>query len=154
MNTTIWIDADACPRAVKDIVFKASRRLSVPVRLVANSYMQTPESELIELIQVPSGFDVADNHIVAHAKVRDLVITADIPLAGELVRKGLLAISPKGEIFDAESIGERLAMRNLFTEMRSSGEILGGGRPYSEQDKRDFASTFDRTLVKLLRSKA
>lgn len=151
MSTIIWIDADACPRAVKDIVFKASRRLSVSVKLVANSYMQTPDSELIELIQVPSGFDVADGHIVSHAGPGDLVITADIPLAGELVRKGLLAISPKGEIFDAESIGERLAMRNLFTEMRSSGEIMGGGRPYSEQDKRDFAATFDRTLVKLLR---
>jgi uncharacterized protein YaiI (UPF0178 family) len=153
MNTTIWIDADACPRAVKDIIFKASRRLLVPVKLVANSYMQTPDSDLVELIQVPSGFDVADNHIVANAGQHDVVITADIPLAGELVRKGLIAISPKGEIFDAESIGERLAMRNLFTEMRSSGEIMGGGRPYSEQDKRDFAATFDRTMVKLLRTR-
>ncbi len=148
---TIWIDADACPRPVKDIVYKASKRLQIPVKLVANSHMHTPPSPLIELIQVGAGFDVADNHIVESAALGDLVITADIPLANDIVQKGLCAINPKGEIYNAESIGERLAMRNLMTEIRSTGEMTGGGRPYSDQDKKLFAATFDRTLTKLIR---
>lgn len=148
---TLWIDADACPRPIKDIVFKAAKRLQLPLKLVANSYMQTPNSPLVELIQVSAGFDVADNLILERAQGYDLVITNDIPLASELVKKGVVAISTKGEIYDAESIGERLAVRNLMTEIRSTGEMTGGGRPFGERDKKEFAAVFDRTLAKHLR---
>jgi uncharacterized protein YaiI (UPF0178 family) len=150
----IWIDGDACPRAVKDIVYRAAERQSVKVNVVANSPMRTPPSELIELMVVSHGFDEADAHIAGLVLPQDLVITADVPFAQLVVNKGAVAISPKGEMYDAASIGERLAVRNLMTELRSSGEISGGGRPYSDQDKKAFASAFDRTLTRLLRQHA
>jgi uncharacterized protein YaiI (UPF0178 family) len=150
--TMIWIDGDACPRAVKDIVYRAAERLGVRVRVVANSSMQIPRSDLIELVIVNSGFDEADAHIAASVEAWDLVITADVPFASLVVQKGSTAISPKGEMYTAASIGERLAVRNLMTELRSAGEYIGGGRPYSEQDKKSFAAAFDRTLTKLLRN--
>jgi uncharacterized protein YaiI (UPF0178 family) len=150
--TKIWIDGDACPRPVKDIVYRASERLRVPVKVVANSPMFVPHNGLVELIVVSSGFDVADAHIVSQVGIMDLVITADIPLASEVVKSGSTAINPKGELYTAESIGERLAVRNLMAEIRSSGEIVGGSRPYSDQDKKAFAAAFDRTLTKILRA--
>jgi uncharacterized protein YaiI (UPF0178 family) len=150
-KTLIWIDGDACPRVVKEIVYRAAERLRVPVKVVANAPMWTPKSDLVELVIVPHGFDVADAHIASLVTPSDLVITADVPFAQLVVNRGAVAISPKGEMYDAASIGERLAVRNLMTELRSSGEISGGGRPYSEQDKKAFAAAFDRTLTKLLR---
>ena len=150
---TIWVDADACPRPVKDMVFRASERLKLPVKLVANSQMHVPRTGLVELVLVASGFDVADDHIAERVGRHDIVITADIPLADAVVKNGSIAISPKGELFTAESIGERLAVRNLLAEIRSSGEFVGGGRPYSDQDKKAFAAAFDRTVTKLLKNK-
>lgn len=150
-QVTIWIDADACPRAVKEIIYKASARLKIPVKLVANSPMFIPQNGFTELILVPSGFDVADAHIAEMVASTDLVITSDIPLASLIVGKNATALNPKGELYTSESIGERLAVRNLMTEIRSSGEFVGGSKPYSDQDKKAFASAFDRTLTKLIR---
>lgn len=147
----IWIDGDACPRVVKEIVYRAAERLSVRVKVVANKPMWVPQSELIELVLVPHGFDVADAHIASLVTATDLVITADVPFAQLVVQRQAVAISPKGEIYDAASIGERLAVRNLMTELRSSGEIQGGGRPYSDQDKKAFAAAFDRILTRLIK---
>lgn len=142
----IWIDADACPRDVKDVVFRASARLGLPVVLVANKAQMIPSSPLLSFVQVRGGPDVADDHIAASATAEDLVITADIPLAARVVRVGATAIDPRGQIYDPRTIGERLAVRDLMADLRDQGAVTGGPAAYSPKDKQRFASTLDRLL--------
>jgi uncharacterized protein YaiI (UPF0178 family) len=121
----IWIDADACPRVIKEIIFRASERLSLPVLLVANKSLSKHNSILVESIVVADGFDVADDYIAEHAAPEDLVITADIPLAARIVANGGVALDPRGELYTEENVGERLSMRDLMMELRSSIRLLG-----------------------------
>ncbi|TLM59320.1 MAG: YaiI/YqxD family protein [Deltaproteobacteria bacterium] len=148
----IWIDADACPRAVKDILFRASTRLQVPLCLVANKSLAKHSGPRVEIIVVAEGFDVADNYIAAHAAPDDLVVTADVPLAARIVGKGGVALDPRGELYREESIGDRLALRDLMSELRDTGLIQGGGPPpFSMSDRNRFASTLDSVLHRMLR---
>jgi len=147
---TVWVDADACPKVIKELVFKASFRMNFPVVLVANSYMQVPPSPIIRSIQVDQGADVADFYIVEHAKDVDLVITADIPLADLVVKKGATAINPRGELYTEESISERLSMRNFMQDLRDSGMDTGGPAPFGPKDKANFANAFNNLLVKMI----
>ena len=142
----IWIDADACPKDVKELVYRASARLSVPVCLVANRVLALPPSPLITQVRVRSGSDVADGYIVQHVAAPDIVITADIPLAAQVVARGALAIDPRGEIYTADTVGERLAVRNLMEELRWAGAVSGGPAAYSPADRRRFAEAFNRVL--------
>ena len=147
----IWIDADACPKMVKEHIFKSSFRLKVDVCLVANSYMQIPTAPHISLIQVDKGADMADFYIVEHLDSNDLVITADIPLASLVVEKSATAINPRGEIYTEENISERLSVRNFMQELRDSGVDTGGPPPLGPKDKERFANAFDRIMTKLLK---
>lgn len=147
---TIWIDADACPRAAKELVFRTSQRLGLPVVLVANQPMALPQTPLIRLVQVAKNADAADSYIVAHVVAGDLVITADIPLAAQVVAQNALALDARGELFSADTIGERLATRNLLEELRWSGVDLGGPSPYTDQDRQRFAAALDRQITALL----
>jgi len=149
----IWIDADACPRVIKEIVFRASERLSLPVLLVANKGLSKHNSALIESIVVADGFDVADDYIAEHASPEDLVITADIPLAARVVAKGGVALDPRGELYTEENVGERLSMRDLMMELRSEGFAQGGPGQFSLTDRQRFASSLDRMLTQMLRGK-
>lgn len=147
----VWIDADACPRMVKELIFKASFRLKVDVCLVANSYLQIPQAPNISLIQVEKGDDMADFYIVEHLSANDLVVTADIPLASLVVEKDATAINPRGEIYTEENIRERLSVRNFMQELRDSGVETGGPPPLGAKDKEQFANAFDRIMTKLLK---
>lgn len=149
----IWVDADACPRVIKEIIFRASERLTLPVLLVANKSLSKHNSELIESIVVADGFDVADDYIAEHAASEDLVITADIPLAARIVDKGGIALDPRGELYTEENIGERLSMRDLMMELRSEGFAQGGPGQFSLTDRQRFASSLDRMLTQMLRGK-
>lgn len=143
----IWVDADACPKPVKEILFRAAVRAQVPVTLVANQYLAVPPSPLIRAVQVSSGFDVADNHIVQSAEKGDLIITADIPLAAEAIAKGVAVINPRGERYTIDNVRQRLNMRDFMETLRSSGIQSGGPAPYSQQDKQAFANALDRFLA-------
>ena len=143
----IWVDADACPNVIKEILFKAAQRTKTSLTLVANQYLRTPPSPLINAVQVPSGFDVADNHIVQECSPGDLVITADIPLAAEVLQKKAHALNPRGEFYDQENIRHRLAMRNFMEEMRSTGQVSGGPPPLGNRERMDFANALDRFLA-------
>ncbi len=143
---TIWVDADACPKPIKAILFRAAERTGVSLCLVANQSMQTPPFKNITSIQVTQGFDVADNEIVRRAQLGDLVITNDIPLADELLAKGAHALSPRGEMFSVNSIKAKLNMRDFMDTLRSSGIHGGGPAQMSEADKREFANALDRYL--------
>lgn len=147
----IWVDADACPVVVKEMLFKAAHRTEVHVTLVANQYLQIPKSPHITMLQVTQGFDVADNEIVQRCEAGDLVITADIPLAAEVIDKGADALSPRGELHSKESIGSRLNVRDFMDSMRSSGMHTGGPPPLSQSDKQAFANNLDRLLTQGLR---
>ena len=147
----IWIDADACPRVIKDIVFRASLRLEVPVCLVANQDMSKPHSHLITSVMVDGGFDVADDHIAQHTTAGDLVITADIPLAARIIAKGAVAIDPRGDIYTEDNVGERLSMRNLMQELRMGGLVRGGPAQLGLPDRQRFASALDRLLTSMLK---
>lgn len=147
----IWIDADACPGAVKEIVIRAARKRNVETIFVANKEILIPQSALFRFVQVDTAPDAADRHIENEAQPGDLVITQDIPLAHALVHKQVLVINPRGDVFNEENIGERLSIRNFLEERRDSGEITGGPKPFGETEKRNFASTFDRILTRLLR---
>ncbi len=149
----IWIDADACPKMVKEIIFNASIKRSVPVTLVANSNMFIPMSPLISIVVVGDGLDVADKFIVDNSKIGDLVITADIPLASFVVDKGVVAINPRGDVYTEENVKEVLATRNLMQDLRSFGELRGGPPPLGPKDKAKFASGFDRELTRLLKNR-
>ena len=143
----IWVDADACPKVIKEILFRAADRVKVPLILVANQPLQVPGSRYIRSIQVAAGFDVADNHIVQQAGVGDLVITADIPLADEVITKGCLALNPRGELYTKENIRQRLNMRDFMDTMRGSGVDTGGPPPLSQSDRQAFANQLDRWLA-------
>lgn len=149
----IWIDADACPRVIKEIAFRASERLQIPVCLVANKKLAKHETELIESVVVADGFDVADDYIAEHAVVQDLVITADIPLAARIVAKGAVALDPRGELYNEENVGERLAMRDLMMELRADGLVQGGPAQFSLTDRQRFASSLDRLLTRMIKGK-
>lgn len=151
MSFRIWIDADACPKPVKEVIFKNSFRLKVPVTLVANSYMNIPLDPLIQFIQVDKGADVADFYIVENLNPGDLVITADIPLADLVVKKEAIAINPRGEEYNEENISERLSMRNFMQDLRDGGMDTGGPAPYGPKDKEKFANSLNRLLTKLLK---
>ena len=144
----IWVDADACPKVIKDILFRAAERVQLPLTLVANKPLQTPPSPLIRSIRVDGGFDVADNHIVQHLQPGDLVITADIPLAAEVIEKGGHALNPRGTFYTRDNIKERLTMRDLMDELRGSGIHTGGPRALSQSDRKAFANQLDRFLTK------
>ncbi|MFD2230939.1 YaiI/YqxD family protein [Alkalimarinus sediminis] len=143
----IWVDADACPNVVKDILFRAAQRTKIMLTLVANQPINTPPSPYIKSIQVAAGFDVADNYIAQEAIKGDLVITADIPLAAEVVEKGAIALNPRGEKYTRENIKQRLTMRNFMEEMRGAGHQMGGPPPLNQQDRQAFANALDRYIV-------
>ena len=147
----IWIDADACPRVIKDMVYRASERLKIPVCLVANSDLSRAHTRLVSSVRVKDGFDVADDYIAEHAEACDLVITADIPLAARVVEKGGVALDPRGELYTEENVGERLSMRNLMQELRSDGVLLGGPAQFGLADRQRFASSLDRLLTRMVR---
>lgn len=149
----IWIDADACPRVIKEILFRASERLQVPVCLVANKSLAKHNSQLVESIVVADGFDVADDYIADHAGAKDLVITADIPLAARIVAKGGVALDPRGELYNEENVGERLSIRDLMMELRSGGLIQGGPGQFNLTDRQKFASSLDRLLTQMVRGR-
>jgi uncharacterized protein YaiI (UPF0178 family) len=145
----IWVDADACPVVVKEILFRAADRTGVELTLVANQALGTPSSANINTLQVPRGFDVADDEIVKRLKTGDLVITSDIPLAAEVIEKGGHALSPRGELHTTENIRARLNMRDFLDTMRSSGVEMGGGpAAFSQRDKQEFANNLDRFLTR------
>jgi uncharacterized protein len=145
---TIWVDADAAPRDAKEIVYRAARRLGIPAVLVANRRLATPrDNPLVSAVWVQGGPDVADRHIAEHALAGDLAITADIPLAAALVDKGVLVLDPRGELYTAENVRERLSIRDFMDSLRGSGVETGGARPYGAREKQAFAASLDRTLT-------
>lgn len=144
----IWVDADACPKVIKEILFRAANRVGIPVILVANQPIPVPRSRYIRSIRVAAGFDVADNHIVQQLEAGDLVITADIPLAAEVIAKGCLALNPRGELYTEENVRQRLNMRDFMDTLRSSGIDTGGPASFSQADRQAFANQLDRLLAK------
>lgn len=149
----IWIDADAAPTEVKEIVYRAAERLSIETILVANRPLSTPASlTMVRKVLVQQGADQADRYIVAQAEAGDLAITADLPLADQLVAKGLYVIDPRGDEYSAATIASRLSMRNFMDELRGAGMVVGRSSPYGDVDKKTFAATFDRLLTKASQS--
>jgi uncharacterized protein len=145
----IWVDADACPRVIKEILYRAAERKQLQMTLVANQPLRVPPSRFITTLQVGSGFDVADAEIVRLANSGDLVVTADIPLAAQVVDKGGVALDPRGELLSKANIGERLAIRNALDELRGAGVETGGPPPLGPKDKQAFANQLDRILARL-----
>ena len=143
----IWVDADACPAVIKEILFRVADRVKLPLTLVANRLLRVPPSPYIRALQVPMGFDVADRHIVQVAVAGDLVITADIPLAAALVENGVLALNPRGELYTADTIRERLAMRDLMEALRGAGVETSGPAVLSQADRQAFARQLDRLMA-------
>jgi uncharacterized protein len=143
----IWVDADACPVAIKEILFRAAQRAQIAVTLVANHALRVPPSPYIRSIQVPGGFDVADNEIVRLVNAGDLVVTQDIPLAAAVIDKGALAIHPRGELYTPDTIRQRLSMRNFMEELRGAGVDTGGPSALHPRDKQAFANQLDRWLA-------
>lgn len=144
----IWVDADACPRVIKEILYRAAERVGLPLFLVANQPLQVPRSPNIRSVQVSAGFDVADNHIVQQAQAGDLVITADIPLAAEVIAKGCIALNPRGDLYTEDNIRQRLSMRDFMDTLRSSGVDTGGPATLSQADRQAFANQLDRLLAR------
>ena len=144
----IWVDADACPVVIKDILFRAAERKKIEMTLVANQSIQIPKSSYIKFLRVSAGFDVADNEIVKRANTNDLVITSDIPLAAEVIEKGAHALSPRGELYTVDNIKARLTMRDFMETMRSSGIQTGGPAALSQSDRKSFADQLDKLLNK------
>ena len=144
----IWVDADACPGVIKEIIFRAAERLQIHTILVANQMLRTPPSKFIRAIQVPSGFDVADRHIVDQLGPGDLVITADIPLASFVIERGAHALNPRGELYTTANIQERLTMRNFMEGLRNAGIETGGPAALGQADRQAFGNTLDRFLAK------
>ncbi len=143
----IWVDADACPGEIKELLYRAAKRTQTQVTLIANQALRTPRSEFVDSIVVPSGMNVADRHIVELVQPGDLVITADIPLAAQVVAKGGQALDPRGELYTDANVGERLAVRNLFDELRGGGQIGGGPSSFTAKDRQAFANQLDRWLT-------
>ncbi|MDR0362611.1 MAG: YaiI/YqxD family protein [Planctomycetota bacterium] len=146
---TLWVDADATPREVRGLTMRTAERRRLAAAFVANSWMRVPESQFLRFVLVPAGADKADDHIVEKARGNDLVVTDDIPLAARLVEAGVLALNSRGEVIDSGNIGERLAMRNLMTELRSAGVQTGGPKEYGRADLQRFANALDRILTRI-----
>ena len=144
----IWIDADACPVVIKDILIRAAQRRAIDTTLVANHLARVPRSPHLRAVQVEAGFDVADNYIVEHVAPRDLVITADIPLAAAVIERGAVALNPRGTLYTAENIKEYLSMRDLMDELRSTGQVSGGPAAMSKSDVQAFANRLDAYLTR------
>ena|SRR5688572_25404534 len=144
----IWVDADACPQVIKEIVFRAAVRTQVVTTLVANTTLRIPPSPFIKTMRVAKGFDVADHVIVQHVKPGDLVVTADIPLAAEVIKRGASALDPRGDLYSDDNVSERLAVRNLMQELRSTGDLLGGPAAFAPRDRQLFANQLDRFLMR------
>ncbi len=148
----VWVDADACPGVIKEILFRAAERAGVQVTLVANQWLRTPPSRFIRALQVPGGFDVADSAIVERVRSGDLVVTQDIPLAALVVDKGAIAINPRGERYTPDNMAERLSMRNFMEELRGSGVQTGGPAAFHARDRQAFANQLDTWLAQRSRS--
>ena len=148
MPQTIYVDADACPKAIKEILYRAAERKGIPLVLVANQPLSVPRSPLFRTVRVGAGFDVADDHIAEQVASGDLVITADIPLAAQVIDKGGLVLSPRGERYDRDNIGARLSMRNFMAELRDSGVQTGGPPALGPRDKKAFGDELDRLLAR------
>ena len=144
----IWVDADACPNVVKEILFRAAQRRGVELTLVANQPVRAPASRWIRTRQVSAGFDEADSWIAEQVVPGDLVITADIPLAAEVIERSGLALNPRGELYTAENVGERLATRDLMAELRDSGTVRGGPSALGQRERQAFANQLDRLLAR------
>lgn len=142
----IWVDADACPKVIKEILFRAAQRRQVSMILVANTLLWTPPSPFIRAMRVPRGFDVADRRIAEHVEAGDLVVTADIPLASDVIGRGGHALDPRGVLYTRDNIHERLAVRNLMDQLRASGVVTGGPAPWGQSDSHAFANQLDRLL--------
>ncbi|GAA0686990.1 YaiI/YqxD family protein [Dyella marensis] len=145
----IWVDADACPVAIKEILFRAAEREQVHVTLVANQFLRTPPSRFVRAIQVPGGFDVADAEIANRVAAGDLVVTQDIPLAAQVIAKGALAVHPRGELFTPDTIAQRLGLRDFMEELRGAGVDTGGPAAFHPRDKQAFANQLDVWLARL-----
>lgn len=145
---SIYVDADACPKVIKETLFRAANRKQVMLILVANHAIAVPPSPFIKSLQVAAGFDIADDEIVKRCEKGDLVVTADIPLAAEVIAKGAEVVSPRGEVLSKANIGARLNMRDFMDTMRSSGEHTGGPAPLSQRDRQQFANALDRYLAR------
>ncbi|MFS2222393.1 YaiI/YqxD family protein [Pantoea sp. B65] len=144
----IWVDADACPKVIKEVLYRAADRAQVEITFVANQPLNVPPSRFLRTLQVPAGFDVADNEIVRRAAKGDLVVTADIPLAAEVMEKGAIALNPRGERYSNATIRERLTMRDFMDTMRSSGIQTGGPSTLNQRDRQQFANELDKWLLK------
>lgn len=142
----IWVDADACPVPIKEILFRAAEREKLAVTLVANQWLRTPASRYVQALQVPGGFDVADQAIVERVLSGDLVVTQDIPLAAAVIERGALAVHPRGELYTRDTIAQRLSMRNFMDELRGAGIDTGGPAAFHARDRQAFANTLDRWL--------
>ena len=150
----VWVDADACPKAAKEQLIKFALKRKFEVLLVAGQSQIKPAFACVQLIVVPSGPDAADDYLVEHAQPGELVICSDVPLADRLVKKGVAALDPRGREFDERNVGDRLAVRNLFTDLREQGQVGGGQAAYGERDRQAFANALDRLLTQLLRTRA
>lgn len=146
-SVSIWVDADACPKVIREILFRAAQRTEVSLTLVANHALPIPKSPFIRCLQVEQGFDVADNYITQQAKENDLVITSDIPLAAEVIEKGVHVITSRGERYTKNNVRQRLNMRDFMDTMRSSGEMTGGPPALGQRDKQAFANALDQYLA-------
>ena len=144
----LWVDADACPVGIKEILYRAANRTQMALTLIANQMLRVPPSPWIKTVQVPSGFDVADQRIVQEVAAGDIVVTADIPLAALVIAKGAIVIDPRGELLDRGNIQERLTLRNFMETLRNSGVETGGPASFSSTDKQAFANQLDRLLAK------
>ena len=144
----IWVDADACPGVIKDILFRVAERTQIQVTLVANQLLRVPGSKFIRALQVPGGFDVADAEIVERVAPNDLVVTADIPLAAQVLEKGGHALNPRGDFYTKDTIAQQLTMRAFMEELRSSGVDTGGPSAFSQADRQNFANALDRHLAR------
>ena len=142
----IWVDADACPGVIKEILFRAAQRTKVMTTLVANKLLRVPASPYLRAVQVPAGFDVADNKIAQEVQPGDLVITADIPLAAQVIERGAHALNPRGELYTLDNIRQRLAMRNFMEELRGSGVDISGPSSFNHSDRQAFAAQLDRFI--------
>jgi uncharacterized protein len=150
----IWVDADAAPRDVKEILYRAAKRLELETVLVANQPLGTPRhNDWVDAVTVQGGPDVADRYIVEHAVEGDLAVTADIPLAADLVEKGVIVLDPRGELYSAENVRHRLSIRDFMESLRGAGVDTGGARPYGKKDKQAFAAALDRVLTAALRDR-
>ena len=145
----VWVDADACPGQISELIYRAAHRLQVQTLFVANKQLKLPISPFLSSVQVDAGMDVADAYIADHAAVGDLVVTQDIPLAAQLVPRGIVVIGPRGDLFHEDNINDRLASRDLMQSLRDSGTMSGGPEPFNETPKRAFANHFDTALQRL-----